>query len=51
MAAYENALDRHSWRHDNGCPERHYPQYVDTLGYELSAVERLAARLPSAPQH
>jgi ParB family transcriptional regulator, chromosome partitioning protein len=24
MAAYENALDRHSWRHDGGCAEKRY---------------------------
>jgi ParB family chromosome partitioning protein len=47
VAAYENALDRHSWRHDNGCPERLYLHYLDTLGYHLSDVERLAAGLQS----
>lgn len=43
MAAYENVLDRHSWRRDGGCTEKHYLQYLDTLGYQLSDVERLAA--------
>jgi hypothetical protein len=45
MAAHEAALDRHSWRHDNGCPEQHYLRYLDTLGYTLCDVERLAAGL------
>jgi len=45
MAAYEAALDRHSWRGDDGCPERHYLRYLDTLGYTLCDVERLAAGL------
>jgi ParB family transcriptional regulator, chromosome partitioning protein len=45
MAAYEAALDGHSWRHDDGCPEQHYLRYLDTLGYNLCDVERLAAGL------
>ena len=45
MAAYENALDRHSWRESDGCTEKHYLLYLDQLGYQLSAVERLAAGL------
>jgi len=45
MAAYEAALDRHSWRHENGCSEQHYLRYLDTLGYTLCDVERLAAGL------
>jgi hypothetical protein len=45
MAAYGNALDRHSWRHVGGCLEKHYLQYLDALGYRLSDVERLAAGL------
>jgi hypothetical protein len=49
MAAHEAALDRHSWRHDNGCTEKHYLHYLDTLGYQLSHVERLAAGLGAAP--
>ena len=43
MAAYENVLDRHSWRRDGGCTEKHYLHYLDNLGYRLSDVERLAA--------
>jgi len=45
LAAYEAALDRHAWRHDDGCPERHYLRYLDALGYPLCDVERLAAGL------
>ena len=45
MAAYEAALDRHSWRHENGCSGQHYLRYLDTLGYTLCDVERLAAGL------
>ena len=45
MAAYEAALDRHSWRRENGCSEKHYLRYLDTLGYTLCDVERLAAGL------
>ena len=45
MAAYENALDRHSWRQDGGCTEKDYLRYLDTLGYQLSDVEQLAAGL------
>ena len=47
LAAYEDVLDRHSWRHNGGCTERHYPQYLDTLGYQLSDVEQLAAGVES----
>jgi ParB family transcriptional regulator, chromosome partitioning protein len=46
MAAYEAALDRHSWRHDNGCPEQHYLRYLDTLGYTLR--RRTSRRRPQA---
>ena len=45
MASYEDALDRHSWRHDGGCTEKHYLLYLDQLGYQLNDVERLAAGL------
>jgi hypothetical protein len=45
LAAYEAALDRHSWRHDGGCAEKHYLQFLDELGYQLCDVERLAAGL------
>jgi ParB family chromosome partitioning protein len=45
MAAYENVLDRQSWRRDGGCTEEHYLRYLNTLGYQLSDVERLAAGL------
>ena len=45
MAAYENALDRHSWRQNGGCAEKHYLLYLDQLGYQLSDIERLAAGL------
>ena len=56
MAAYEDALDRQSWRRDGGCTEKHYLQYLDGLGYQLSDVERLAAGLdasgePAGSQH
>jgi len=53
LAAYEAALDRHSWRHDNGCPEQHYLRYLDTLGYTLCDVEGSAAGLEpiGLPEH
>ena len=50
MAAYENALDRHSWRQSGGCTEKHYLLYLDQLGYQLSAVERLAAGIGTEAQ-
>ena len=45
IAAYDTALDWHSWRHDGGCAENHYLTYLDPRGYRLSDVERLAAGL------
>jgi hypothetical protein len=33
------------WRHNGGCLERHYLKYLDTLGYQLSSVDRVAAGL------
>jgi hypothetical protein len=49
MTAYEAALDRHSWRHQGGCPEKQYLNYLDALGYQLSDIERLAAGLEPNP--
>ena len=43
MAAYEDALDRSSWRRDSGCTEKQYLRYLDELDYELSEVEQPAA--------
>lgn len=43
MAAYEAALDRHSRRHEDGRAEKHYLRYLDSPGYHLRDVERLAA--------
>jgi ParB family chromosome partitioning protein len=48
MAAYENALDRQSWRRDGGCTEKHYLRYLNSRGYQLSDVERLAADIEAA---
>jgi hypothetical protein len=50
LAAYEATLDRQSWRHDGGCAEKHYLQYLESLGYQLCDVERLAAGLPPLDQ-
>lgn len=50
MAAYEAALDRHSWRRNDGCMEKHYLIYLDSLGYQLCDVERLAAGLERLDQ-
>ena len=43
MAAYENTLDRHSWRREDGCDEKYYLLYLAELGYALSEVEQFAA--------
>ena len=41
LAGYEQATGVHSWRRDDRTTAR-YLQYLASLGYELSPIERLA---------
>jgi len=50
LAAYEAAPDRHAWRQDGGCTEKHHLKYLDSLGYQLCDVARLAAGLEPLDQ-